>query len=43
MGGDSTVRGMAFSGSQFSTLTMVHTATLALLGRLKGLRPTIGL
>jgi len=43
MGGDSTVRGIAFSGNQFSTLTIVQTATLALFGRLKGLRPTMGL
>ena len=32
IGGGSTVRGMAPSGLQFSTLTMVHTATRALLG-----------
>ena len=42
MGGVSTVRGMAVSGSQFSTLTIVQTATRALFGSSNGGRSTIG-
>ena len=39
IGGGSTARGIAAVGLQFSTLTMVHTATRALLGSLSaGLR-----
>src|SRR5579859_6986069 len=42
-GGVSMVRGKASSGSQTSTVTRVHTATVLLLGRRNGLRSMMAL
>ncbi len=42
IGGGSAMRGMAWSGSQFSTFTIVHTATRAPPGRRTGGRAWIG-
>jgi hypothetical protein len=42
IGGGSTARGIGPAGLQFSTLTMVHTATRALPGRLSRGRLVMG-